>query len=252
MGYRGKVREQEQARTLRARGKTLAEIAAALGVSKSSVSLWVRDVPFTPSKRRYGAQRRRNPLQERRLREIEELNRAGTERLGALSEAAFLAAGVALYAGEGAKRDHAVIFANSDPAMVRFFCTWLRKFFEIDESRLRVNVYLHQGLDLEAAEAFWSNVTNVPRAQFRKPYRAVPDASIRRTKHRYGCVYVRYSCSRTHRAVMGLVRALLSSTCYSGVAQLAAQLAVNETVAGSSPAPGAKAQLHLVPDPEVA
>jgi len=44
MGYRGKVQEQEKARVLRAQNRTLADIAQTLGVSKSSVSLWVRDV----------------------------------------------------------------------------------------------------------------------------------------------------------------------------------------------------------------
>jgi transcriptional regulator with XRE-family HTH domain len=210
MGYRGKLREQAQARELRAQNRTLQDIADLLGVSKSSVSLWVRDVPFTPSKRRYGPQRRPNRLHEEKLAQIAELNQAGLELIGTMSADAFLAAGVALYAGEGAKTDDAVKFANTDPAMIRFFCRWLRTFFVIDETRMRVCVYLHEGLDLEAAEAFWSEVTEVPRSQFRKPYRAVADASIRRNKHEYGCVYVVYSCSRTHRAVMGLVRALLS------------------------------------------
>jgi len=59
--------------------------------------------------------------------------------------------------------------------MVRFFCAWFRRFFAIDESRLRVCVYLHQGLDLEVAESFWSELTGVPRSQFGKAYRAVPD-----------------------------------------------------------------------------
>jgi hypothetical protein len=219
MGYRGKVKEQEQARALRARNRTLADIARTLGVSKSSVSLWVRDVPFTPSRRRYGSQRRRQPLRERKLREIEELNRKGVARIGALSDEAFFVAGVALYAGEGAKADRLVKFANSDPEMVRFFCGWFRRFFEVDESRLRCSVYLHQGLDLEATEAFWSALTGIPRGQFRKPYRAVPDPSIRRNKHEHGCFYVNYSCSRTHREIMGFIRALLSSKSYSGVAQ---------------------------------
>ena len=49
-------------------------------------------------------------------------------------------------------------FANTNPAMIAFFCAWLRRFFTIDESRLRVRVYLHEGLDLDAAEAFWSRV----------------------------------------------------------------------------------------------
>ena len=84
------------------------------------------------------------------------------ERIGALSDDAFLAAGAALYAGEGAKRDGKVTFANTNPAMVAFFCAWLRRFFAIDESRLRVRVYLHEGLDLDAAERFWSEVTGDP------------------------------------------------------------------------------------------
>ena len=240
MGCRGKVKEQEQARALRAQNRTLADIAQTLGVSKSSVSLWVRDVPFTPTLRLRGPHRRPHPAHEAKLRQIEALNREGVVRLGQLGEQAFLAAGAALYAGEGSKGE--LSFANSDPEMVRFFCAWLRRFFEIDEGRLRVRVYLHLGLDLEAVEQFWSDLTRVPRSQFRKPYRAAPDPSIRRNKHEFGCVYVRYTCAETHRKTMGLVRALLSSTSYSGVAQSAAQLTVNETVEGSSPSPGARPQ----------
>jgi len=48
MGYRGKVTEQERARDLRAQGWTYAEICDELGVARSSVSLWVRDVPVDP------------------------------------------------------------------------------------------------------------------------------------------------------------------------------------------------------------
>jgi hypothetical protein len=210
MGYRGKVKEQEQARELRAHGKTLAQIAHELGVSKSSASLWVRDVPFTPSPRRHGPHRRRQPLRDRKLREIEELDREGRKRVGKLSDSEFLIAGVALYAGEGAKGDGAVNFANTDPAMMRMFCSWLRRYFVIDETRLRVRVYLHQGLDIDAAEEFWSDVTGVPRTQFRQPHRATPDATIRRNKHVRGCAYVYYCCAKTHRQIMGLMRALLS------------------------------------------
>jgi hypothetical protein len=211
MGYRGKVRQQEEARRLRSEGKTLVEIATALNVAKSSASIWVRDVPFTPSPRRMGAHRRRHPFHDAKVRRIEELNVIGRHVIGELGDDAFLAAGVALYAGEGSKRDGAVRFANSDPEMIRFFCRWLREVFDIDETRLRVRVYLHQGLDLDAAEGFWSALTEIPRAQFNKAYRAVPDATIRHNKHEHGCAYVDYGSSDVHRSLMGLVRALLSS-----------------------------------------
>jgi hypothetical protein len=100
--------------------------------------------------------------------------------------------------------------------MVAFFCAWLRRFFVIDEARLRIRVYLHEGLDLDGAEKFWADVTGIPRSQFNRPYRAKPDPSIRRAKHENGCVYVDYHCSRTHREVMGLTRALLASPAIPG------------------------------------
>ena len=54
MGYGGKVTERERrARELRAEAWTLSEIASELGVSKSSVSVSVRDVELVPTPR-YG------------------------------------------------------------------------------------------------------------------------------------------------------------------------------------------------------
>jgi hypothetical protein len=150
-------------------------------------------------------------LAQRKQAEIERLLAEGRDRIGHLSDRDLLIAGAALYAGEGGKTDGEVRFSNSDPRMVALFCRWLRHFFDVDESRLRVRLYLHQGLDIEVATRFWSVVTAIPRAQFGKPYRAVPDPSIRKAKHPMGCPGVSYACSRTHRAVMGLVGALLSS-----------------------------------------
>lgn len=210
MGYRGKVHEQEQARAMRAEAYTLLEIAHALGVAKSSVSLWVRDVEFQPKPRRTGRRRGPNKLQVAKRAEIEAMLDEGRQRIGQLSEDAFLAAGAALYAGEGSKGDGKVQFSNCDARMIAFFCTWLRHAFDIDEARLRLRIYLHEGLDIDAAIEHWCLVTGIPLRQVGLPYRAVADPSIRRSKHPMGCAYVSYTCSRTHRAVMGLVHALLS------------------------------------------
>jgi hypothetical protein len=87
---------------------------------------------------------------------------------------------------------------------------------EIDEARLRMRPYLHEGLDLAASIAFWSALTSIPPSQFQKPYRAVPDPTIRRAKHVHGCVSIDYSCSATHRSIMGLVIALLGDAVNPG------------------------------------
>jgi hypothetical protein len=215
MGYRGKVAEREEACRLRALGRTMPDIAEELGVSRSSVSLWTRDVPVVLGPRRLRP-RQPNVLERRTAAEIAALLEEGRARIGELSERDLLVAGAALYAGEGTKRDGVVAFANSDPEMVAFFCSWLRRFFEVDEVRLRVSLYIHEGLDLSSARDFWSAITGIPGNQFVKPYRAVPNAGIRNNKHMHGCVSVRYACARTHRGVMGLVRALLGSTTIPG------------------------------------
>lgn len=216
MGYGGKVGERQRARELRAQAWTLLDIATELGVSKSSVSLWVRDVEFTPNPRRRTRRPRPSSLLVRKLAEIERLDSEAVVEIGRLTERELLVAGTALYAGEGFKSDGHVGMANTDPHLLRMFVTWLRRNFEIDESRLRVRLYLHEGLDLEAAEHFWSELLNISRSQFRRPYRAVADTTRRNAKHVLGCPGVTYSCSSTHRRVMGLVRALSSTEALPG------------------------------------
>jgi IS30 family transposase len=68
VGYRGKLVERERARELRAQAWTIGEIVAELGVSRSSVSVWVRDVSFDEATRaaRAGANRRRGADQNER------------------------------------------------------------------------------------------------------------------------------------------------------------------------------------------
>jgi hypothetical protein len=100
-----------------------------------------------------------HPLHVARLADVERCRHEGAARISQLSEREFLVLGLALYAGEGSKTRNDVAFANSDPRMILTFITWLRRFFDVDESRLRVKLYLHEGLDLASAIAFWSGLT---------------------------------------------------------------------------------------------
>lgn len=81
-----------------------------------------------------------NRLRAERLAELAAAQEWAAARFVALDP--LFAAGIALYAAEGAKRDGAVIFANTDPRMVAFFCSWLRSHFAVDETRLRCRLYL--------------------------------------------------------------------------------------------------------------
>jgi hypothetical protein len=259
VGYRGKLAEREQARELRAEAWTIGEIVAELGVSRSSVSVWVRDVDFdeatraarADANRRRGARKRGpNRLQQRKQAEIDRLLAEGIEWIGQLSDRDPLIAGTALYAGEGAKTDGAVVFANSDPRMVALYLRFLRRFFDIDESRLRLRLYLHEGLDIDRATSFWSSVTAIPPKQFLAPYRAVPDPSGEACQAPDGMsrhpLLVLEDASGNHGTGRRPVKLRRSQ---SGVAQLAVRLPVKEMVVGSSPTPGATCDRKSSPDP---
>ena len=238
MGYAGKVVERQRAVVLRAGGMRLADIAAELGVSKGTVSLWVRGVPCPPIDVRRGPRRPSRLHLERLHNEAAGLE-WGRTTVGAMDARDLIVAGVALYAGEGGKTGNEVVFVNSDPRMVQLFVLWLRTLFSIDESRLKCRLYLHEGLDLEAATRFWSDALSIDVRNFTTPHRPPANPSIRKSKHVHGCLTVRYADAPTKRKILGLCDALLSSGCLSGVAQLAEHLTVNQGVAGSSPAPGA-------------
>ena len=100
-----------RARVLREQGLDYEEIAAALGVSKSSVSLWVRDMPV-PARLSYEECRKRSAEgsrlyweTERPVREAqrEAVRAAAAGQIGVLSKREILIAGAIAYWCEGTK-----------------------------------------------------------------------------------------------------------------------------------------------------
>jgi predicted transcriptional regulator len=170
-----------KARELRAQGFKYQQIAAELGVSKSSVSLWVRDLPhperlsYEENCRRSAEGRRRYWAAERRIREAERqaARLAAAAEIGQLSDREILIAGTVAYWCEGAKskphrEDARVIFTNSDPALIRLFLRFL-DVAAVTRDVLIYRVQIHENADVAAAQRFWLSVTQADPAQFRRP-----------------------------------------------------------------------------------
>ena len=170
-----------KARALREQGFDYNQIAAELGVSKSSVSLWVRDLPrpaglsYEECCRRSAAGVRRYWAAERPVREAEReaVRAAATAQIGGLNDREVLIAGAIAYWCEGGKnkpgrRDDRVNFINSDPALIKFFLRFL-DVAGIGRERLIFRVYIHESADLAASQRFWLDVTQARPDQFRRP-----------------------------------------------------------------------------------
>ena len=123
-----------------------------------------------------------------------------------LSEKLLKVAGLMLYWGEGGKKNSSGIdFANSDPEMIKIFLLFLRRIYQIDESRLRVYLYTYQSLPTQFLINYWSKLTNIPANQFTKPYIRANSAE-KHDKMSHGLIHIRYSDKRLFELIMDEIK----------------------------------------------
>jgi transcriptional regulator with XRE-family HTH domain len=168
-----KTAERIEARRLRQEeGLSMKQIARRLGVSLSSVSLWVRDIELDnvqqASLRSRAARRRGQASAEwarAHRRASQENGRRGARRSDPLH-----IAGCMLFWAEGGKERNAVVFTNSDPEMVRFFARFLRECFAVSNDRIKIacNLFADHVGRMHEIEDFWLEAAGLPRSQLRK------------------------------------------------------------------------------------
>lgn len=191
-----KKEEKIRAIALRKDGYSISEIADLTGVSKSSVSTWVRGVVLDRAARerieylkKKGRLKSHKTLRARKKQRKKDALRRAQQLLG--SENKVLCAMLCWCEGAKDEDRSSLAFTNSDPLLVSTFLSLLRHHFEIDESKFRVCLHIHEYHNFDDQILFWSTVTNIPRSQFIKPFRK-EHTGIRRRANYQGCVNIRY------------------------------------------------------------
>jgi hypothetical protein len=168
---------RDKARDLRLQGWTYDQIQVELGCSKSSISLWVRDLP--KPERRAPAEQAKLAARKRREHELavrDEARRrtkaAAKPAVGDLTARELFLVGVALYWAEGTKdktyaRRENVALINSDPDVIRVFLAWLG-LLGVERERLRYAVMIHESADVAGAEQYWAGLVGADSSAFTK------------------------------------------------------------------------------------
>ncbi|WFB07710.1 hypothetical protein LRS74_12085 [Streptomyces sp. LX-29] len=163
-----KTEMRARARELRRAGRTYDEIVAELGVAKSSVSLWVRDLPkpqktaeqmHTMREARWAPHRRTQAIKRARTK------LSAANEIGAMTDRELFLVGVGLYWSEGGKSKpyrttECVAFVNSDPSMIQVYLAWLA-LLDVGCERLRFRVMIHESADVAAAERYWADLVGI-------------------------------------------------------------------------------------------
>ncbi|MDQ1503277.1 MAG: hypothetical protein QOD57_1004, partial [Actinomycetota bacterium] len=158
---------------MRREGRSYREIGEVVGVSKSTLSLWLRDVPLSEEQRL--ALARRGPAATRRNSEAARVNATrrrthvqatARDQIACLSESELFVAGVVAYWGEVSKNKpwrfgQSVIFINSDPGFIQLFLRWLA-LLGVEQERLCFRLMIHESDDIPASVSYWSSVVGVP------------------------------------------------------------------------------------------
>jgi len=215
-----KLKREEKLRAvaLREKGYSLNEIVEAVGVAKSSVSEWVRNIPLTEK----GRQRLLTKIKLGQLVSAENKRKKTQELLADYYRKAaeehehikfdknlkrLLCA--LLYWCEGAKDpSRGINFVNSDPSVIRSFLRLFRESFEMREKKFRIALHLHEYHKPRTQLRFWSKITNVPVEQFIRPY-LKPNTGKRFRKNYPGCVSVRYHNADIARQLLTTAKAFL-------------------------------------------
>lgn len=167
----------EARRRRRDHGESIKQIARELRVSPSTVSVWVRDIELT-DEQHDALQSRCSSHNGQTVSARLNAARAHARRRGEQEHGRFLArrrnalhlAGAMLFWAEGSRGRNAVVFTNSDPQMVRFFVSFLRRCYDVRDHRIAVtcNLFADHEARQREIEQFWLDTLSLPRSSLRK------------------------------------------------------------------------------------
>lgn len=184
-----RAKERKQARKLRSQGFSLREVAEKIKCAKSSISVWVRDIPLTPEqidrleskqdKARAKAANHPNSPKQKWLKIRSGIIDSGEKEIPhRYSLPTLKLIGTALYWAEGYKASVNMInFSNSDPHMIALMMRFFRKVCKVTENKFRGVVHIHPHLNIDKAKKFWSEISGIPLTQFHKTQLGISRAS---------------------------------------------------------------------------
>lgn len=177
-----KPEEKKKAIALRRKGKSIKDIARQVGVSRSSVSVWVREVKLSQAQRallhekkveggHVGRMKGAERNKQQRLDRLARYKKDSVNEIAELSLQDLFFLGLGLYWGEGFKaRGGSAGFSNSDPRVIQIMIMWLEQCMHVSRNRLRVQVFIndiHRDRE-KTIRHYWMNVTGLPAQQFAK------------------------------------------------------------------------------------
>ena len=172
-----RLKEKEEAISLREQGHSIKEIVSILNISAGSISPWVKHIKLTEEQRERLILKSRegNKKSGRTKRKLANTRHnsyieKGKQLAIKNSNNPEFAAGCFLYWGEGSKTNGAAVLSNTDPDLLLFFTTWLCTYFNVTNTALKAHMIYHSHgiFTEEELKSFWMQKLLISESNFGK------------------------------------------------------------------------------------
>lgn len=185
-----RFKDREEAIKLRKQEMSYGQIKKILGVSKGTLSVWLKNYPLSKERIRelrdcneQRIEKYKETMRKKRQQRLDDIYKIQKEKILPLNDKELFVAGLMLYWGEGSKNTAAaLILSNSDPSVLKFFIYWINKALSIPKKRLKVQVQLYNDMDIEKELNYWSKILKISLEQFNHPY--IKKTSSQRINHK--------------------------------------------------------------------
>ncbi len=181
---------------LRERGYSYNHIAKETGLSVSTLSYHLSQLPYTPNKKTIQTIGRARTaasitkhLSKKKTFDDAKIN--AKKDIGLISSRDLFMLGLGLYIGEGSKTQDITRLVNTDYRVINVYMRWLET-FGLKRENFTIRIHLYPDSNVNEAEEFWAKKTGFPKVQFQKACidKRVGKDRKRSGVHKYGTAHV--------------------------------------------------------------
>ncbi len=164
---------KEKAILYRKQGFSYSMIIQRTKLSKSTLSNWLKDIPFQPNdeslaKIKGARDKMAATKSKQRVDSIKEIRQTAYKELGKLSQRDLWMLGIGLYLGEGMKSRESIRIINSDPKIINIAIKWFTKVCNLGLENIRIAIHIYPDNNVDETIDYWSKITGLPKNQFGK------------------------------------------------------------------------------------
>jgi hypothetical protein len=167
---------------LRKEGNSIKCIEDRLGIPRSTLSGWFKEVLLTDQQRMTLKEHQNKSLIEARIGAVKWHNAGKANRLTkAFNEASETLSGIDfmddatlelalafLYLGEGAKTQSRTSLGSSDPVIAQFFVESIKRLYRVSPQKIKCRLHLRADQNPDQMKNYWSNLLKIPLVNFGK------------------------------------------------------------------------------------